>query len=213
MPASSFIDTFIAATISGISCGSLAVALLFFVARKYLSAYTGQKGKNLADKEDLHRLTEIVESVKTQNAAQLQALTHQFNVLLEEHKTSNQMRLAALDKRLEAHQKAFALWRKILPAANTDEIGKVVMECQEWWENNCLYLEPEARDAFSRAYHAAGIHRQLFQGRAAPADIIDNWKAISEAADILMRAVALPPLSSEIKQEMGDVPKINESGA
>jgi hypothetical protein len=59
-----FIDSFTSAFLSGLFSGSLPVVLLFFILRHYLSSYLTQKGRNLSDKEDLRRLTAIVESVK-----------------------------------------------------------------------------------------------------------------------------------------------------
>ena len=99
--------------------------------------YLSEKGKNLATKEDVGEITKEIASVN-----------HRYNSLLEELKGRHQLRLAAVDKRLQVHQEAFTLWRKMLEFAYDDEVGKVVLEAQAWWEQNCIYLEPEARQAF-----------------------------------------------------------------
>jgi hypothetical protein len=45
----------------------------------------------------------------------------------------NQLRLAAIEKRLIAHQEAYALWRKLIFASSEDEeFENVVLECQNW---------------------------------------------------------------------------------
>lgn len=72
--------------------------------------------------------------------------------------------MAALDKRLQAHQEAFQRWRKLVAYAHGEEVGPLVMECQSWWEENCLYLEPAARIAFSDAYTFAATHRKMNKG-------------------------------------------------
>ena len=43
----------------------------------------------------------------------------------------NQLRLAAIEKRLIAHQEAYALWRKLIfTSIEDDDFGNVVLECQ-----------------------------------------------------------------------------------
>jgi hypothetical protein len=63
----------------------------------------------------------------------------------------NQLRLAAIERRLQAHQEAYALWRKLVFSGDDYETtDPVVIECRAWWNNNCLYLTPGARQAFSQ---------------------------------------------------------------
>ena len=68
----------------------------------YFGTYLREKGKNLATKEDLAELTRIVEAIKNEHAKELEVV-----------KGRQQLRMAALDKRLQAHQEAFALWRRL----------------------------------------------------------------------------------------------------
>jgi hypothetical protein len=64
--------------------------------------------------------------------------------------------MAAIDKRLEVHQKAYSIWVELRSMAHKhDEIGRYVMFCQKWWDDNCLYLAPKARKAFKHAYICA----------------------------------------------------------
>jgi len=185
----------------------LIVFAAYHFAKQYFSSYIDQKaknlatledaqriaaeserGKNLATKEDIGRITSIVEEIKSQHAAELEAM-----------KSRNQLRVAAIDKRLQAHQEAFALWRKIFVSAHESNIGDVVRECQDWWNRNCLYLEPEARQAFSSAYWAASRHRQYLDAngqREGMANIITtNWEKIENAGEVLVKAVSLPGLT------------------
>jgi hypothetical protein len=52
----------------------------------------------------------------------------EYNTLMEELRARNQLRMAALDKRLQAHQEAFALWQKL--TARSAQPADVIMECQ-----------------------------------------------------------------------------------
>ncbi|RYH42351.1 MAG: hypothetical protein EON54_17835, partial [Alcaligenaceae bacterium] len=145
---------FVWGTLAGFGIGAVVgFAVAFFILRFYLPGYLGEKGKNLATKEDVGEITKRVEEVK-----------NQYGMLVEQFKAKNQMRMAALDKRLQAHQDAFVLWRKLMANAHSETVGQVVMECQTFWEQHCLYLEPAARQALSDAYVHAASHRQLVEG-------------------------------------------------
>src|SRR5438445_12492320 len=90
--------------------------VIFLVAAggAYLGAYLRRKGQNFADKEDIKKLTEIVENVRSQHAERLENLAHTNREALEYGSREHQSRLAALDRRLETHQQAFTLWQKLM---------------------------------------------------------------------------------------------------
>lgn len=163
---------------------TVATVIVMLLARHYLPAYLGEKGKNLATREDIAEITHEVERVRTQYAA-----------LLEELKTRNTLRMAALDKRLQAHQEAFTRWRELMSKTHTDEVGAEVIACQTWWETNCLYLESEVRTAFVDAYSAASMHNQLVRSRPDYKVVQENWQRITKFPDLLFKAVQLPALS------------------
>ncbi|MCH6559702.1 hypothetical protein IH799_05025, partial [candidate division KSB1 bacterium] len=98
---------------------------------------------DLFTKEDVKKITDEIEKARFPYAKELERLR-------QEH----QFRLAAIDRRLEVHQEAFALWNQLLHTADTDAGWETALECQVWWYNHCLYLEPGAREAFRRAYMA-----------------------------------------------------------
>ena len=162
----------------------VAAGVAFLVLKFYLSSYLSEKGKNLATREDIEEITDKIEGVRTQYAT-----------LIEELKARHQLRLAAVDRRLQAHQEAFTHWRRLMAATHTDEVGKVVIECQAWWEQNCIYLEPTVRESFVRAYSAASDHNQLVRGRAEAEIIKESWSLITAFPNILFQAVQLPALS------------------
>ena len=164
----------------------------------FLVSYLRRKGDNLATKEDIAELTEQVERVRSQHAQRLENLVHENRKALENTSREHQLRLAALERRLEAHQQAFTLWRKLISAMNSDKLPGVVIECQTWWDSNCLYLDAQSREAFVRAFRAAHIHESLLPGRSQGepgTDIIkDNWDDIVSAGNAIVQGAALPPI-------------------
>jgi hypothetical protein len=156
----------------------------FILVKSFIPSYLTKKAENLATREDIAGITNEIELVRSEYA-----------VLIEQFKARHQLRMAALDRRLQAHQEAFELWRELLGAAHTDGIGKVVMKCQSWWEKNCLYLEPKVREAFVAAYSAAHMHRALIQGRADSKDIRESWDTITRFPNTIFEAIQLPALT------------------
>ena len=170
----------------------VAAGVAHLLVKHFFSSYLSEKGRNLATREDIGEITRKVEGIRTQ-----------YTALVEELKARHQLRLAAVDRRLQAHQEAFALWRKVMSATHTEEIGGVVIECQTWWENNCIYLEPSVRGAFVTAYRAANDHRTYIQGRAEVQLIQSNWKLITSFPNVLFQAIQLPALSELEAKALG----------
>ena len=130
----------------------LTSSLASFVLGMLFRGYLNKKGENLATKEDIAEITDKVEQAKFPHT-----------VRREQTKLNHQLRLAALDQRLKAHQEAYALWWRLMGVVHDKEsIDEVIMECQDWWVNNNLYLEAEARQAFSIAYHSASTYCQIY---------------------------------------------------
>ena len=147
--------------------GLVAVVATIFLVRTYIPSYLAKKAENLATREDIAAITREIESVRTE-----------YSILVEQLKAKHQLRMAALDRRLQVHQDAFELWRELYGAMHTDQIGNVVRKCQTWWEKNCLYLEPNVREAFVSAYSSAHLHSSLLNARADSKDIKENWEKI-----------------------------------
>lgn len=160
---------------------------------KAVADYLTKKAQNKAQIEDVPQLIDAEESAKLP-----------YRVDEENRQARHHLRLAAIDQRLKAHQEAFTLWRRLLGAMHSEEVGKVVLECQSWWEQNCLYLEPSVREAFVRAYSAAHVHESLLRSRAETKTVQNNWNDILAASKAIFDAVNLPPLT-EIERK--DFPK------
>jgi hypothetical protein len=150
----------------------------------YFGAYLGEKGKNTATREDIETITKKVESVR-----------HTYSERIEAVKGLIQLRGAALAERLKAHQEAYALWLKLhRHVHHSHELNAVVMECQTWWAEHCLYLAPEAREAFQDAIFAASVH-QDFLGPGCDRKLAkDNWAELTKAGAAIVRGVELPDI-------------------
>lgn len=109
--------------------------------------------------------------------------------------------MAALEKRLEAHQQAYTLWIELRYAdKESKEIDTAIMKCQTWREENCLYLTPEARSAFRKAYHSALDHAQFLKIHADLHLLQAAAQDVDAAGPIIVQGVALPSISNEGKR-------------
>lgn len=164
----------------------VAGVVVFLLIKHFLPSYLSQKGKNLATKEDISEITKEIEEVKST-----------YNQILETFKAQHQLRLAAVEKRLQAHQEAFCLWRKINGALGSEHLPEIIRECDEWWGNNSLYLEPEPRRAFLEAWVSA---RDLkwYQENSEASLVTKCHQQINYAGEAITKAVKLPRLNELI---------------
>lgn len=173
--------------------------ILFLFYRFFFSSYLKEKGKNLATKEDISSITTAVENVRLAYNEKLQELIHQNNMLLESQKSNNQLKIINPEKRMQAHQEAFELWRKIISNLHSDQVSAVVLECQSWYNKNCLYLASDAREAFSLSYGALAMHSDFLQDRSNIELIKKNYSDIINAGQIIVEGVDLPPLKADMQ--------------
>lgn len=159
------------------------VLLVIAAAGAYFGSYLAAKGAAKAGFEDSGALARISEAVK-----------HEFATQLAQSGWKQQMRLAALERRLQAHQEAFALWCKLRGSVYQQNIHEVVLECQNWWFNHCLYLDADSREAFRMAYLMAAEHRRLRDSQADRADVKQSWEDIIRPGKTLVLGAALPPI-------------------
>ncbi len=85
------------------------------------------------------------------------------------------------------------------------ELDEFVVECQEWWAQNCLFLEAESRKAFYDALNQASTHVKLIKSGASKEDKKSSWETISRAGPLLVKAVELPVINADEAEE----PKTN----
>jgi hypothetical protein len=140
------------------------------------------------------------------------------NLRVTEKSQRHQLRLAALDKRLEVHQQAYTLWWKLMGDLEKEgkEVRERAIECEEWWVNNCIYLDGEAGLAFSRACSLAVERSNLLAAARNEAYGVDvnerlrkmeearkKWKLIFEVGPLIRQAVELPSLGEDEYKPIG----------
>ncbi|MFQ5753366.1 MAG: hypothetical protein ACE5HI_15350 [bacterium] len=111
---------------------------------------------------------------------------------------ATQLRLAALEQRLEIHQSTYTLCRRLIRNFNKNELWKIVSECERFWDENCLYLGAKSKETFFNAFKAAmlvpGLTNQTEEERKTKKEI---WKELWIAIKALEEETGLPPISSE----------------
>ena len=161
-------------------------------------AYSKKKGENLATREDIGAITRQIEAVRAEYAEKLQTLIHDQTALREAMQRRHQLSMAALDKRLQAHQTAYYLWREIwvkaLRVDKDDDESEFFKECDIWWAKHCLYLSPEAEKAFRAALSVACVFKNGLRGTVTEQKARES---IESAGDVIRNAAQLPPLPKD----------------
>lgn len=153
-------------------------------------SYLRKKGENLATKKDIAAITHEIEQVRVQYANQLESISQENRLRLEQTKLKNQLSVAALDRRLDAYQQAFVLWWEFVGKADSEkEID--VEKYHVWWVKNCLYLDEETEEKFQVAYTAAENRRFLKEARDIEG-LKKNRQEINDAGKAIREAVNLP---------------------
>jgi hypothetical protein len=185
--------------------GAIGVGVAVLLWKSFLPSYVSEKAKNLATKEDIAAITQEVEKVKAIHTSQLKELEHQNALLLEQLRSKNQLRMAALEKRLDAHQHAFTLWRLLLERTHSGDVVAIANECQYWWERNCLYLSADARLSFNKAYFAALHYKAVMNDPPNPEVALQYMQYIKEAGSAIVAGVELPSLGEREAQSVSSV--------
>ena len=182
--------------------------IIFIVAAvgAYIGAYLRRKGQNFADKEDIKKLTEIVESVRSQHAKELENLAHENRKVLEFSSRKHQLSLAALDRRLAAHQEAFIVWWSLAICYYDKEKRKQsLVNCQTFWNSNCLYLGTRTRDAFRET-----MVDVAFYGGPKDQDI-SEINDMKQKVDAVFRAILADAELPNINDSLVDICKLLEN--
>ena len=166
----------------------------------FLGSYIRRKGHNLATKEDISEITTKIEEIRADYAKEIERYSHR-----------NRLKMAALDKRLEAYQQAYTLWLRLRRSVhNKDKNIDMVIKCQDWWEENCLYLDMESRKAFLSSIHAVALHPDLTGGQATREEVEENWSVINECGETIIKCAGLPTFG---ENELKVIDEIDESMA
>ncbi|GGF00722.1 hypothetical protein [Pseudoalteromonas gelatinilytica] len=103
MIAKGFVTEFLNAALSS----SITVGAIFFFARIFFKGYIDQKSKNLATKQDVGEITDIVEKIKHENAQILEKIKAEHAEKLEDIRRENQLLVATVDKHLDLKIKIY----------------------------------------------------------------------------------------------------------
>ncbi len=120
--------------------------------------------------------------------------------------------VASLEKRLEAHQAGYALWRKIIFSIHDDDrLAEVIPKADCWWDNHCLYLDRESRESMKTCISSASFHKDLLfepPSKERTIRLKENFAKIMKPGETLVKGVYLPPLHEDLEP----IPEPNNEG-
>ena len=93
-------------------------------------------------------------TMRKQTEMSIHAIRTQADIASAER--ASRIALAALDKRLDVHQKAYRLWTELYWNWHKTTVSDIAVQCQEFWYDNCLYLDPTSRSSFKKILFHAG---------------------------------------------------------
>jgi len=102
----------------------------------------------------------------------------------------NKFKLAALDKRMNKHQEAYTLWIELYHSFHSPQAIEIARRCEDWWFNNCLYLEEKPRASFKKAlFHVGSYQGYTKEMKEQFWPTIENvGREITEAVDLAFLA-------------------------
>jgi len=109
--------------------------------------------------------------------------------------------MAALDRRLQAYQEAYTNWVLLITNLRNEKFENVSQECREWWNRNCIYLGPEARNAFIKtvnlSYHLLEIEKTYPKNVELNERIKETTLFLLNVGNIIAKEAELPPIGKE----------------
>lgn len=175
----------------------------FFVSKSYL----GQRAKNLATQQDIQKITDAVEKIRADYASRLQESEHKNALMLERYRSVAEAQRTLLERRLEALQGAYTRLQRLswdMTSNDASAISQMVMEAQEFWLDNCIFMGWDVGISFKRGYMTAGAHRALLEARADVDVIVQSGECVRNAIKDIVKAAELPAdkviLDSELER-------------
>lgn len=133
---------------------------------------------------------------------------------ITERQIKNSFQLAAMEKRLEAHQEAYNIWLKMSSYvyAPHDQRLKLKTEAFEFFGTHCLYLEPKAAEAFricTNYYYDYQtqldfiklLDRQAPETKQSMDNLLTWWDHIHDTGRIIMEGAKYPFIEIEPTKE------------
>jgi hypothetical protein len=205
----------------------IAAGVAVLLIRSFLPAYLGEKGKNLATKEDIAEITNKVEAVRLQYSGELERLRDQLSRLTFEHQTRfsklHDRRADAIDGLYKRLVRTSGAFHQLLISGEEDvaaksNAGKAAQDFVDFFGEHRLYLEPEllsalgdfdavlreawATFAFDSTKQEAGLphherERRLKAWRRARDIVRDESPKLRERIEGLMREMLAAPGDAE----------------
>lgn len=144
-------------------------------------------------------------------------LTERSQHSLEKMKQHHQLSMAAIDKRLEAHQGAYSKWWKLANHIFDANLGEMSRDCEKFIVNNCIYLGSDLSTKFKRAINAADLHKILVdrwkttQTEENAEKVEQNFEKIQSFGDEIQKAVNLPPITVSFDRKLNAFGKTSNS--
>lgn len=151
----------------------------------YFTSYLRKKGEDRAVRESLDEFTRIAEGIK-----------HDYTMLTEQFRADQSHRFLVAEKRFDALQQAFVQWRVVFDAIGDRATFDVAVEkAKQWWNENCLYLDPKARQAFNRGMVAV----LQWAGHRIPDEEHERqWNVFFwDTPEAIFEAAKMPPLAKD----------------
>lgn len=156
------------------------------------------------------------------------SVEHQFDLKLEKFKQDfedrwkildrrDKFRLAALDKRLEAHQIAFRLALEMNERLFDEDRTEMIRKLDEFWANYALYLNDKSRKAFKMGYDYYFMHLILLKAWKISRDekhekqLDERFDFLQKLPSLIVEAIDLEAIENEMPA--GFAKKINPLGA
>ena len=127
-----------------------------------------------------------------------------------ELESKDKLKLVAIERRLEAHQQAYAMWYRLIWVihASRQERAKVITEARNFWTNNCLYLEKNTRkefdiiiklvDDYSDKLEMGKRSTDAIQKEKISKDFMGDWERIFELQKLIQKEVELEAITIDV---------------
>lgn len=116
------------------------------------------------------------------------------------------LRIALIEKRLQAHQEAFSWWYKLILVihSTSSERIPIINAARKFWFEKCLYLEKNTRnefdtvlkliDGYSDKLQKAKITLDQKAKEEMRQDYLGDWDRIFKLPELIQREVRLQPI-------------------
>jgi len=174
------------------------ILLVVAAASSWLGAFLAERGKISAMQTSVRQLTNTVEEVRNLYAEKL-----------SDRVARHQLRMACIEQRLRVNQKAFTLWRQLCSVGigidpnQRERAMELAYECQDFWFENCLFMEADVREAFHSAFQAVIDLNSLLpmpgdkHDPTSMRELAEMRRTVRKCGSIIVKACGLPPLSAD----------------